>query len=80
VKQHWLERPATIRGLWIAGLVALALAVVAGALIEKHPKFGIDGIFGFYAWYGFASGVALVVIAKVAGVLIRRREDYYDGS
>lgn len=76
--QHWLTRPETIRRLWIAFVVVLALTVVPNFFMHPHAAFGIDGSFGFGAWFGFGACVALIVFAKLLGVLLKRRDDYYD--
>lgn len=74
-----LEDPSTIRTLWLVSLVVLALLVVADAFVEHHPHFGIDGGFGFHAWYGFAVCAAMVLVSKfVVGLLLKRRDTYYD--
>ncbi len=74
-----LEDPATIRMLWIGSLVVLALLVVADALVEHHPHFGVDGSFGFHAWYGFLVCAGMVVVSKfVVGLLLKRKDTYYD--
>ncbi len=75
---HWLVRPETIRRLWIAFIAILALTVLADFFVDHHGKFGIDGTFGFYAWYGLLSCVGLVVFSKALGVLLKRADDYYD--
>ncbi len=75
---HWLTRPATIRRLWSTSIAALAGLVVLDLLIDHHPHFGIDGTFGFAAWYGFLSCVVLVGLAKAIGVLLKRPDTYYD--
>lgn len=77
-QQHWLERPETIRLLWRAGLTVLALTLAAEFLYEGHPHFGVDGLFGFNAAFGFLSCVAMVLFAKLLGVFLKRDEDYYD--
>jgi len=74
---HWLVRPATIRKLWIGGGVVLAALVLADALIHPHALFGIDGTFGFYAWYGLVTCMAMVLVAKGLGVFLKRPDDYY---
>ena len=74
---HWLVRPATIRLLWRGGLAVLALTVLGDLALEPHPYFGIDASFGFYAWYGFLTCAAMVVGAKVLGLLLRRKDTYY---
>jgi hypothetical protein len=74
---HWLTRQSTIRRLWRVSLILLALLVVAGAFVEQHPHFGIDSTFAFPAWYGFAACVALIAVAKLIGLLLKRPDDYY---
>ncbi len=74
----WLERPRTIRLLWFVYIVVLALTVLAELAIDRHGYFGIDGTFGFNAWYGLVTCVAMIVVAKVCGVLLKRRDTYYE--
>jgi hypothetical protein len=76
---HWLARPATIRILWIVFATILALSVIAEFAIEPHGKFGVDGSFGFSAWYGFAACAVLILAARLLGLFLKRRSDYYDG-
>ncbi|MDJ0926703.1 MAG: hypothetical protein QNJ73_03545 [Gammaproteobacteria bacterium] len=75
---HWLVRPATIRKLWIGLGIVLALTVLAQALVPIKGYFGADDWFGFAALFGFGSCVAMVVIAKLLGVVVKRDERYYD--
>jgi len=75
---HWLVRPTTIRLLWRGGLAVLALMVLADLVVAPHPYFGIDGSFGFYAWYGFLTCAAMVLGAKALGLLIGRMDTYYE--
>lgn len=77
-QKHWLVRPKTIRKLWIGGCVTLALTVAAQFFFPIKGHFGADGIFGFFAFYGFTSCIAMVVAAKVLGVLLKRKDTYYD--
>jgi hypothetical protein len=77
-EKHWLVRPETIRLLWRVGSVVLALLVLGDFLIHGHPTFGIDGTFGFHAWYGFFTCVGMVLFAKALGVFLKRRDTYYD--
>lgn len=74
---HSLVRPATIRWLWRIFGGVLVLTIAAGLLVHSHGYFGIDGTFGFNAWFGFLSSVAMVVFAKLLGFLVKRPEDYY---
>ena len=77
---HWLVRPATIRWLWRISGVVLGLTVIAQWLVPVHDYFGVDGVFGFNAWYGFLACVAMVVVAKLLGFLVKRPENYYTDS
>jgi hypothetical protein len=75
---HWLAREGTIRVLWIVFLVVLAAVVLMDLWVEPHPHFGLDGTFGFGAWFGFASCVGLVLFAKALGFFLKRPDTYYD--
>ena len=43
---HWLTRPETIRKLWIALYVVLAITVLAQLGIKVKGYFGVDGWLG----------------------------------
>ena len=75
---HWLVRPATIRRLWQVLIAVLALTVLAQLAVEVHPHFAVESFFGFNALYGFLVCAALILGAKALGLLIKRRDDYYD--
>jgi hypothetical protein len=78
-----LEDPKTIRVLWIVFLAVLALLVLADFWVMRdphhHAHFGVDGGFGFYAWYGFGVCTAMVLVSKfVIGLLLKRKDTFYD--
>jgi len=75
---HWLVRPRTIRLMWWWGVGLLATLTAVDFVIEGHPLFLIDGIFGFYSWYGFLTCGAMVFFAKGLGLFIERRDTYYE--
>ncbi|MEP6389203.1 MAG: hypothetical protein ABJ056_04680 [Halioglobus sp.] len=75
---HWLTRPSTIRLLWIGFSVVLSITVLLQLLIKVKGYFGVDGWFGFGAVFGFACCVAMVLVAKILGAVLKRPEDYYD--
>lgn len=77
---HWLVRPQSIKMMWIGGIAILVILVLCDLVVEHHPHFGIDGTFGFAAWFGFASCVALVAFAKGLGVILKRPDTYYEDS
>ncbi len=75
---HWLTRPATIKWLWVGFSAVLALTVLAQLVIKIKGYFGVDGWFGFGAGFGFLACVAMVLVAKALGVVLKRPESYYD--
>jgi hypothetical protein len=77
-QDHWLTRPETIRHLWAVFGAILAALVLADLFVPHHPHFGLEGSFGFGAWYGFAACVVLVLLAKALGAILKRPDTYYD--
>lgn len=75
--KHWLVRARTIRLLWLMVGIVLVLTVIAGLFVHQHEHFGIEASFAFYAWYGFGACVAMVVLAKLLGIFLKRPDDYY---
>ncbi len=58
-------------------------AIGAGVVLIVLLEFLVGGFsdfgFGFYAWFGFASCVVLIVVALALGWFLKRKDDYYDG-
>lgn len=75
---HWLVRRGTIRWLWIAFVAVLVLTVIPDFFIKHHDEFGVEGTFGFGAWFGFVSCVVLVFGSLWLGRILKRRDTYYD--
>jgi len=76
----WGRRSGGFRFWWIGFGVLLLLSLLPDCFIHHHAHFGFEDYFGFYAGYGFGVGIALVVIAKVMGIFLRRKDTYYDQS
>ena len=76
--KHWLVRPGTIRKLWVVFAAILALTVLAQAVVPVAGHFGLDGWFGFSAAYGLITCVAMIIVAKVLGIFLKRRDSYYE--
>ena len=74
---HWLVRPATVRLLWWVFAIVLAVLVGLQLVIDVKGYFGIDGWFGFGAAYGFLACLAMILVAKGLGVILKRPENYY---
>lgn len=75
---HWLVRPSTIKKLWVVFFIVLGLTLLAQAFVHIHEYFAIDEWFGFYAFYGFFSCVAMVIVAKLLGLVLKQPDDFYD--
>ena len=75
---HWLTRESTIKRLWGAFAIMLVIIVLLDLMIDHHAYFGLDGTFGFGAWFGFLSCVVLIVGAKGLGSVLKRPDTYYD--
>tara|TARA_B100000780_G_scaffold274997_1_gene240862 strand:- start:703 stop:954 length:252 start_codon:yes stop_codon:yes gene_type:complete len=79
-EKHWLVREKTIRLLWRGSLFMLFLLVIADFFIHAHPYFQIDGTFGFYSWFSFVTCVGMVLFAKALGLLLKRKDTFYDND
>lgn len=75
---HWLVRPATIRRLWIGFIAVLVLTVLAELFVSPVAHFSVERLFGFNAWFGFLACAALIFGAKAIGLVLKRRDDYYE--
>ena len=78
MNDHWLVRQSTIRLLWILFGIVLAATVMMDLVIQHHSYFVLDGTFGFGAWFGFVSCMAMIFFAKALGTILRRPDTYYD--
>jgi hypothetical protein len=76
-KPHWLEQPRNIRLLWRGFIVVLVLTVLAQLLVDLHPHFEIEAVFGFNAWFGFGVCAAMILFAKALALLLKRPDDHY---
>lgn len=74
---HWLVRPKTIRLIWQVSIAVLTALVLLQLVIKVKGYFGVDGWLGFGAAYGFLSCVAMVLVAKGLGFILKRDENYY---
>lgn len=77
MKPHWLSRPENVRRLWRGFVVLLALVVAAQFLVPVHGYLAAESWFGFSALFGFLACVGMVLFAKLLGLWLKRRDDYY---
>jgi hypothetical protein len=59
-------------------VVAVVLAILLDLALTRHSHFGIDGTFGFAAWYGLLACVVIVACAKAIGSVLKRPDTTYD--
>ncbi len=78
MKQNWFYKKSSIKKIWVAAAVVLLLTVLIELVVTLHPHFRIESIFAFHAVYGFLTCVAMIIFAKILGVFIKRKDDYYD--
>jgi uncharacterized membrane protein len=64
--------------IWKIFIAVLALTVAAQLFIESHPHFALERLFAWNALYGFLACAVLILVAKALGVVLKRRDDYYD--
>jgi hypothetical protein len=67
-----------VRKAWILFAVALALTVAVEPLVAHESVFAVEAVFAWNALFGFGACAALILVAKALGVLLKRRDDYYD--
>ena len=64
---------------WQIGFgVLLLLSLLPDCFLHHQTHFGFEGCFGFYAGYGFGVGILLVIVAKISGIFLRRKDTYYN--
>lgn len=64
--------------IWKVFIAVLALTVAAQLFVEAHPHFAPERLFAWNALYGFLACAVLILLAKALGLLLKRRDDYYD--
>ena len=78
-RQHLFDDPKRIRRLFLAFYVLLGAVLLPDLFIHKHAAFAWEEYPLFYAAFGFAAFVVLILAAKhLLRPLVKRREDYYE--
>ncbi len=72
------DKPETVNRFLFVFYASLLLLLISEFFIHKHADFPWEGMPGFFAVYGFVSCVALIFIAKVIRLIVKRKEDYYE--
>jgi hypothetical protein len=77
---HWLDQPRNVRRLWRGFIVLLVLAVAAELIVTLHPHFAVESLFGFNAAFGFLACAAMVGVARLLALVLKRPDTYYGGG
>jgi hypothetical protein len=77
-KPRWLDNPNNVKKLIKAFVVICGLLFFADLFYHRHYERAWEGVFGFYALYGFVACVTLVLAATQLRKLLMRRESFYD--
>lgn len=73
----WVDKPGSANRIFWGLAVFCGLLFLADFAYEKHGKFDIENLPGFFGVYGFICFTGLILLAKGLRVLIKRPEDYY---
>jgi len=74
----WADKPEVQRLILRVLYAACALLVIADFVVHRHIYTDIERVPAFYALYGFAALVGVVMAAKGLRLLVKRDEEYYD--
>lgn len=73
------ESPRAVRAFWVGSVIVLLLLAFADVFVHHHAHFGVDGTPGFYSLYGLGACIVMVIVSKfVVGLVLKRRDTYYD--
>ena len=79
-RKRFFDHPGNVGKVLRVFYVICAGLLLADFVVHRHVVHEWEGLWGFYAGYGFVACVLLVLIAKEMRKLLMRREDYYDGD
>lgn len=75
----WFDQPQNIKRLKTVFYIVLVLLVVPDFFMHKHALFfSAETWPGFYAFFGFVSCVVIILVSKLLGFALKKKEDYYD--
>jgi hypothetical protein len=77
-KENLLERPETVRLIYIVLIVVCVLTALIDFVYHRHAHFGFEKTHTFYALFGFVASIGLILAAKQLHNILKREEDYYD--
>jgi len=74
----FFDKPENINKILKVFYAICVLLVVTDFIVHRHIYHDWEKVPAFYAVYGFAGCVILVLIAKAMRKVLMREEDYYD--
>ena len=77
-KQYLFDNPRNVSILIRSLCIICFLLVVLDFILHRHVMHEWEHLTGFYAIFGFAAYVGIVIGAKQLRKLVMRKEDYYD--
>ena len=77
-RKHFFDDPGNVKKVLHIFYVICGGLLLADFVVHRHVYHAWEGLWGFYAIYGFVACVLLVLIAKEMRKLLMRGEDYYD--
>ena len=75
-KGHLFDDPKNVKRAIYALFAVCGLSLGLDFFINRHADHPWEGLFGFYAVYGFVACVILVLAAKEMRKILMRGEDY----
>ena len=74
----WAENPSIQQKIRYAIYTICGLLALTDLVVHRHTYLPVEEMPAFYAFYGFAALVAVVLLAKALRKLVGRDEDYYE--
>lgn len=78
VYAHVFDNPLNVKRAIYVLFAVCGFTFVLDFLVYRHVDHPWEGMFGFYAIYGFVACVILVLAAKEMRKILMRKENYYD--
>ena len=78
VYAHIFDNPKNVKRVIHALVAVCVITFVLDFFVSRYVDHPWEGMFGFYAIYGFVVCMFLVLAAKEMRKVVRRKEDYYD--
>ena len=77
-KKDWFDNQKNVDKL-ILGIFGICLVLLGIDLFyEKHSQVFVEGLFGFYCFYGFVICFVIVLGGNILRRIVLRKENFYD--